>query len=181
MDSNFKLKGIRANLLKRVNTLGDWVNAEQDTSNLKKLKFWGKQVKNKKTNRGYVLAVSGENGYYRQHFAVLIAQFLKAPLYRINASELVSKYIGETEKNLEKLFAQAAENNWILFFDEADSLFGKRTEITDAGDKYANQEVSYLLQRLETSGLLVIISSNNFKNWPLILQKRTNWHLNLKD
>ena len=62
---------------------------------------------------------------------------------------VISKYIGETEKNLEKVFKKAENKNWILFFDEADALFGKRTSISDSHDKYANQEIAYLLQRLE--------------------------------
>ncbi|MCA9485987.1 MAG: ATP-binding protein, partial [Nanoarchaeota archaeon] len=74
-----------------------------------------------------------------------------------------SKYIGETEKNLANLFAKAENKDWILFFDEADALFGKRTNVRDAHDKYANQEVSYLLQRVESFNGLVILASN-FKN-----------------
>jgi SpoVK/Ycf46/Vps4 family AAA+-type ATPase len=77
---------------------------------------------------------------------------------------VVSKYIGETEKNLENLFAKAETKNWILFFDEADALFGKRTGVRDAHDKYANQEVSYLLQRVEDFDGLVILASNMKNN-----------------
>ncbi len=76
---------------------------------------------------------------------------------------LISKYIGETEKQLAKLFDKAENKNWILFFDEADAIFGKRTSVKDAHDKYANQEVSYLLQRIETFSGLIILASN-FKN-----------------
>ena len=76
---------------------------------------------------------------------------------------VVSKYIGETEKNLSNLFSKAENKDWILFFDEADALFGKRTNVKDAHDKYANQEVSYLLQRVEDYNGLVILASN-FKN-----------------
>jgi SpoVK/Ycf46/Vps4 family AAA+-type ATPase len=77
---------------------------------------------------------------------------------------VVSKYIGETEKNLELLFARAEDKNWILFFDEADALFGKRTNVRDAHDKYANQEVSYLLQRIEDYNGLVILATNMKSN-----------------
>jgi ATPases of the AAA+ class len=80
-------------------------------------------------------------------------------LPRLLAS-VVSKYIGETEKNLEKVFNMAEDKDWILFFDEADSLFGKRTGIKDSHDRYANQEVSYLLQRIEEYGGLVVLSTN---------------------
>ncbi len=73
---------------------------------------------------------------------------------------VLSKYIGETEKNLAILFDKAEHKDWILFFDEADSLFGKRTQVRDAHDRYANQEVSFLLQRVETFDGLVILASN---------------------
>ncbi|GAB4038842.1 hypothetical protein GCM10028809_58250 [Spirosoma gilvum] len=72
----------------------------------------------------------------------------------------MSKYIGETEKNLGQLFDKAQSKNWILFFDEADALFGKRTETRDAHDRYANQEVAYLLQKIEEFDGLVILASN---------------------
>jgi SpoVK/Ycf46/Vps4 family AAA+-type ATPase len=75
----------------------------------------------------------------------------------------VSKFIGETEKNMEKIFTQAENKDWILFFDEADALFGKRSNVSSAHDKYANQEVSYLLQRIEDYRGLIILASN-FKN-----------------
>ena len=77
---------------------------------------------------------------------------------------VVSKFIGETEKNLELLFARAENKKWILFFDEADALFGKRTNVRDAHDKYANQEVSYLLQRIEDYDGLVILATNMRNN-----------------
>ena len=77
---------------------------------------------------------------------------------------VVSKYIGETEKNLELLFARAEDKDWILFFDEADAIFGKRTNVRDAHDKYANQEVSYLLQRIEDFNGLVILATNMKNN-----------------
>jgi SpoVK/Ycf46/Vps4 family AAA+-type ATPase len=73
---------------------------------------------------------------------------------------LVSKYIGETEKNLEKIFQQAENKNWILFFDEADALFSKRSGVNDSHDRYANQETAYLLQRLEDFNGIVILATN---------------------
>ncbi len=77
---------------------------------------------------------------------------------------MVSKYIGETEKNLTKIFDAAANKNWILFFDEADALFGKRTDIKNSHDKYANQEIAYLLQRIENFSGIVILSANSKTN-----------------
>ncbi|WP_315817961.1 ATP-binding protein [Paraflavitalea speifideaquila] len=88
---------------------------------------------------------------------------LKKDVYRIDLSQVVSKYIGETEKNLEKVFNKAEHRDWILFFDEADALFSKRSNVQNAHDKYANQEVSYLLQRVEDFPGLIILASN-FKN-----------------
>lgn len=81
-------------------------------------------------------------------------------VYKVDLSMVVSKYIGETEKNLAGLFDRAEHKDWILFFDEADALFGKRTQVRDAHDRYANQEVSFLLQRIETYNGLVILASN---------------------
>ncbi|MCF2948203.1 ATP-binding protein [Paraglaciecola aquimarina] len=82
----------------------------------------------------------------------------------IDCAAFVEQYIGETEKNLAKLVAQAATNNWILFFDEADALFGKRTDIKDTHDRYANQEVSYLLDRLSRHNLLCILEISQKTN-----------------
>ncbi len=81
-------------------------------------------------------------------------------VYRVDLSMVVSKYIGETEKNLAALFDRAEHKDWILFFDEADALFGRRTQVRDAHDRYANQEVSFLLQRIETFSGLTILASN---------------------
>jgi ATPase family associated with various cellular activities (AAA) len=90
-----------------------------------------------------------------------LAAKLRRDVYRVDLSIVVSKYIGETEKNLEMVFTSAENKNWILFFDEADSLFGKRTNVKDAHDRYANQEVSYLLQRIEEYNGIVIMASNS--------------------
>ena len=96
--------------------------------------------------------------------AALLGKISGLEVYRIDLSMVVSKYIGETEKNLEKIFQQAEFKNWILFFDEADALFGKRTSINDAHDRFANQEVSYLLQRVEDYAGVVILASNMRSN-----------------
>jgi len=93
----------------------------------------------------------------------LLGKQFEKEVYRVDLSQIVSKYIGETEKNLEIVFRRAERRDWILFFDEADALFGKRTSVQSAHDKYANQEVSYLLQRVEDYAGLLILASN-FKN-----------------
>jgi hypothetical protein len=92
--------------------------------------------------------------------ATLIGASLGLDVYRIDLSMVVSKYIGETEKNLANVFDQAQNKNWILFFDEADALFGKRTQTSNANDRYANQEISYLLQRVEDFPGVVILATN---------------------
>jgi len=89
-----------------------------------------------------------------------MGQELGIDVFRIDLSMVVSKYIGETEKNLSTLFDRAMNKNWILFFDEADALFGSRTEVRDSHDRYANQEVSYLLQRVENYNGIIILASN---------------------
>jgi SpoVK/Ycf46/Vps4 family AAA+-type ATPase len=93
--------------------------------------------------------------------ARFLAGKLGRKLYRIDLSAVSNKYIGETEKNLRRLFDDAEASNAILFFDEADALFGKRSEVQDGHDRYANLETSYLLQRLENYSGLVIFATNN--------------------
>jgi AAA+ superfamily predicted ATPase len=114
--------------------------------------------------KGYRVLFHGPPGTGKTLTATLLGKYTKRDVYRIDLSMVVSKYIGETEKNLENLFAKAETKGWILFFDEADSLFGKRTNVRDAHDKYANQEVSYLLQRVEDFDGLVILATNMKNN-----------------
>jgi SpoVK/Ycf46/Vps4 family AAA+-type ATPase len=92
--------------------------------------------------------------------AEAIANELTLNLYRIDLSQVVSKYIGETEKNLRRLFDSAEDGGAILFFDEADALFGKRSEVKDSHDRYANIEINYLLQRMEAFQGLAILATN---------------------
>ena len=115
---------------------------------------------------------SGSGKTNKMHAAKFLAKSSGKELYRVDLSALVSKYIGETEKNLEELFASAEEKSWILFFDEADALFGKRTSVRDSHDKYANQQVVYLLQRIEAYKGLAILSLNETDNIDEGLLKR---------
>ena len=92
--------------------------------------------------------------------AECLAADLGLPLYRVDLSQVVSKYIGETEKNLREVFVAAEARDLVLFFDEADAIFGKRTEVRDAHDRYANLEVSYLLARMERARGLMILATN---------------------
>ena len=109
---------------------------------------------------GYRALFYGPPGTGKTLTASLLGKYTQKPVYRIDLSTVVSKYIGETEKHLSNLFDRASNKDWILFFDEADAIFGKRTNVRDAHDKYANQEVSYLLQRVESHPGLVILASN---------------------
>ena len=92
--------------------------------------------------------------------AEMIAQNLRTSLYRVNLIQVASKYIGETEKNLARVFKTAQKKGAVLLFDEADALFGKRSQVKDAHDRYANVEVSYLLAKVEAYRGLVILASN---------------------
>lgn len=113
-------------------------------------------------NRGLGISAlfAGESGTGKTMAAEVIANELMLNLYRIDLSSVVSKYIGETEKNLRKLFDTAEDSGAILFFDEADALFGKRSEVKDSHDRYANIEINYLLQRMESYRGLAILTTN---------------------
>ncbi len=113
---------------------------------------------------GVVAMFSGPPGTGKTMSAEVIAADLGLDLFKVNLATMVSKYIGETEKNLEQLFDVADTGNVVLLFDEADSIFGKRSEVSDAQDRYANLEVSYLLQRIERFDGLVILTTNLSSN-----------------
>ena len=109
---------------------------------------------------GITALFSGGSGTGKTMAAEVIANALGLDLYRIDLAQVVSKYIGETEKNLDKVFTAAANANAILFFDEADALFGKRSEVKDSHDRYANLEISYLLQKMEQYEGIAILATN---------------------
>jgi hypothetical protein len=113
---------------------------------------------------GYVVLFHGPAGTGKTTAVAALGRETGIPVYRIDLSSVVSKYIGETEKNLGRIFDRAEARDWILFFDEADALFGRRGEIHDARDRYANQEISYLLQRLETFAGVSILATNLVRN-----------------
>lgn len=118
----------------------------------------------RKLKPGYRALFYGSPGTGKTVTAALLGKETGRDVYRIDLSLVVSKYIGETEKNLEKIFSKATHRDWILFFDEADALFGKRTAVQDAHDRFANQEVSYLLQRIEDHPGVVILATNQRTN-----------------
>lgn len=142
--------------LQQIKEIEHWI-----THNQTLLHAWGMK---KRIKPGYRALFYGPPGTGKTLTATLLGKYTGKEVYRIDLSRVVSKYIGETEKNLSSLFDKAENKNWILFFDEADALFGKRTDIRDAHDKYANQEVAYLLQRIETYKGLVILATNQRGN-----------------
>ncbi|MFZ6744435.1 ATP-binding protein [Undibacterium sp. JH2W] len=113
---------------------------------------------------GTTVLFAGPSGTGKTMAAEVLAHALGLDLYRIDLAAVVSKYIGETEKNLDRLFTAAAQANAVLFFDEADALFGKRTEVKDSHDRYANLEISYLLQKMEQYQGIAILASNLRQN-----------------
>ncbi|MBT8184470.1 MAG: ATP-binding protein [Eudoraea sp.] len=138
-----------------INDIQLWVSHHQKV--LEDIHF-GRRIK-----PGYRVLFYGKAGTGKTLTASLLGKKFNIPVYRIDLSQVVSKYIGETEKHIEMVFKRAERKHWILFFDEADALFGKRTNVQSSNDKFANQEVSYLLQRIEDfEGLLILAS--NFKN-----------------
>lgn len=147
---------INEDLKEQINELLDWVKY-----NDRLMSDWGMQSRLRK---GYRSLFYGPPGTGKTFTAGLLGKYTGKDVYKIDLSMVVSKYIGETEKNLELLFARAEDKGWILFFDEADALFGKRTNVRDAHDKYANQEVSYLLQRIEDYNGLIILATNMKNN-----------------
>ena len=147
---------LHPNTLRQIYEIQDWI-----THNDTLMQAWGMK---KKIKPGYRALFYGPPGTGKTLTATLLGKHTGKDVFRIDLSRVVSKYIGETEKNLSRLFDKAEHKNWILFFDEADALFGKRTDIRDAHDKYANQEVAYLLQRIEAYNGLVILATNQRAN-----------------
>jgi hypothetical protein len=143
---------LNAQTLQQIHDLETWILHHPTL-----LHQWGMKHKLKP---GYRALFYGLPGTGKTLTASLLGKYTHKEVYKIDISMVVSKFIGETEKNLASLFARAEGKGWILFFDEADALFGKRTNVRDAHDKYANQEVSYLLQRVENYDGLVILASN---------------------
>jgi hypothetical protein len=160
-------------LAQRIETKATWERLVLPEAETKLLQQLSEQVRERSRvyetwgfgesmNRGLGISAlfAGESGTGKTMAAEVIANDLRLDLYRIDLSSVVSKYIGETEKNLRKLFDAAENGGAILFFDEADALFGKRSEVKDAHDRYANIEINYLLQRMEQYRGLAILATN---------------------
>ena len=110
--------------------------------------------------KGLAALFAGPSGTGKTMAASILAKELGLDLYKIDLASVVSKYIGETEKNLSRIFSEAERSNAVLFFDEADALFGKRSEVRDSHDRYANVEVAYLLQRMEEYSGIAVLATN---------------------
>lgn len=135
---------------------------------------WGFHAK-VSAGRGIVALFSGPSGTGKTLTAEVVACDLGLDLYRIDLASLISKYIGETEKNLARVFDDGERSGAILFFDEADAVFGKRSEVKDAHDRYANIETSYLLQRIEDYPGLVILATNMGRNIDAAFHRRMSF------
>lgn len=141
------------------------------------LETWGLGQK-LTASAGVSALFSGPPGTGKTLAAQIIANQLGIELYRIDLSTVVSKYVGETEKNLERIFTEASQSNAILFFDEADAIFGKRSEVKDAHDRYANIEVGYLLQRMESYNGVTILATNLRANLDDAFTRRLQFIIN---
>ena len=119
-----------------------------------------RRAKKPKATSAAVLVLSGSTALRRRKSAEMLADTLKVDLFRVDVSAVVSQYIGETEKSLNAVFDKAEASGAILFFDEADALFGKRSEVKDVHDRYANAETAHFLQRIESHNGMVILTTN---------------------
>ncbi len=154
-----------------------------DVSNRIKYKYtveeqWGFKKKSAYGN-GVSILFYGPPGTGKTMSAQVLSGELGLPLYRINISQITSKYIGETTKNLNKIFEEANKTNAILFFDEADALFTKRTEVSNSNDRHANSEVSYLLQKIEEFSGVSILATNLANNFDDAFRRRINYMINI--
>jgi AAA+ superfamily predicted ATPase len=144
---------------------------------MKVYETWGFSAKGRR-GLGVSALFTGESGTGKTMAAEVIARELELDLYRIDLSAAVSKYIGETEKNLKQIFDAAEEGGAVLLFDEADALFGKRSDVKDSHDRYANIEVSYLLQRMEAYQGLAILTTNLKSSMDRAFQRRLRFTVN---
>lgn len=159
--------GFPAKRSKHTHTLRDVTLSETTLAELDKLKRFARNMKSlwalpdgAKYRNNFIGIFSGDPGTGKSHTAEAIGNELSLPVYKVNFAQLVSKYIGETEKNLERIFDRFSGQPSILFFDEAESIFSKRTEVKDSHDKHSNNEQSFLLQKIEEYNGIVILATN---------------------
>ncbi|QZY57549.1 ATP-binding protein [Crassaminicella profunda] len=135
---------------------------------------WGYEQK-LSYGKGLSILFTGPPGTGKTMASQVIANELYLEIYKVDLSQMVSKYIGETEKNLKELFDEAKKSNTILLFDEADALFGKRSEVKDSHDRYANVETSFLLQKMEEHTGITIMTTNYLENIDPAFMRRINY------
>jgi SpoVK/Ycf46/Vps4 family AAA+-type ATPase len=157
-----------------IDTLRDLIAMVRERAQI--LERWGYQ-RHLGISRGVSALFSGEPGTGKTMAASVVASELGLELVRIDLSAVVSKYVGETEKNLGKIFDEAQDAHAMLLFDEADSLFGKRTELKSAQDRFANLEVNYILQRMEGFDGVSVLTTNAESAIDPALQRRLNFRI----
>ncbi|UTW64755.1 ATP-binding protein [bacterium SCSIO 12741] len=151
-------------LIHEIFEVKDWIEHGGEVLDQWNLEKWVKP--------GYRALFYGPSGTGKTMTACLLGKSVNRKVFRVDLSQVISKYIGETEENLARLFDRAENKNWILFFDEADALFGKRGQTKSSNDRYANQEVAYLLQRIEDYNGLIILASNLKSNMDSAFSRR---------
>ena len=169
-------------------SFADLVLPEHAAASLRQLVSWAR-VRDQVTARGPLRAkgsgiaalFTGSPGTGKTLAANVIAEELSIDLFQVDLSAIVDKYIGETEKNLERVFQSAEALNVVLFFDEADALFGSRSEVRDSRDRYANQEVAYLLQRMEQFDGITILATNLRGNLDQAFSRRMSFIVHFPD
>ena len=159
--------GFPARRGKRTHTMKDVILDETTITELEKLRRFARNMKklwqlpdSSRYRQNFIAIFSGDPGTGKSHTAEAIGNELNLPVYKVNFAQLVSKYIGETEKNLERVFDRFSGQPSILFFDEAEAIFSKRTEVKDSHDKHSNNEQSFLLQKIEEYNGIVILATN---------------------
>lgn len=159
--------GFPAKRGRRTHTMRDVVLDEKTLGELQKLHRFARNMKKlwslsdgSRYRQNFIGIFSGDPGTGKSHTVEAMGNELSLPVYKVNFAQLVSKYIGETEKNLERVFDRFSGQRSILFFDEAESIFSKRIEVKDSHDKHANNEQSYLLQKIEEYNGIVILATN---------------------
>ena len=176
------------NLATRVEAKYTWDDIYLDDSQKKNLKYacdrfrlrnrigaqWEITKKNAYGN-AVIILMYGPPGTGKTMAAQVVANEVMTPLYRVDVSQIFSKYIGETQKNIARIFEEAAKRNVVLFFDEADALFTKRTQVEDSHDKYANSDTSYLLQKVEEYNGISILATNNSQNFDPAFMRRLTY------
>ena len=188
-DYNSRRMGKRAHL---IDLTFDWKDMVLDEYQKKRIMDACKQIQNRhmvqdkwkfgeKTpyGKGLGILLYGSPGVGKTMSVQIISRTLGLDAYRIDLSQMVSKYVGEKEKNLGEIFDMAKNSCSILFFDEADALFAKRTDVKDSKDRYANMETSYLLQKIEEHDGIVILASNNINNFDEAFQRRMQYIINI--